>query len=83
MRVPFVFLLSLEVTHELNLRSYIPSLDSTLMGPLSIDGLAVHKESISIDIAIAVERHMNGDVESPLEYQIERDQDRHEVTVEI
>ncbi|VDC04515.1 unnamed protein product [Peniophora sp. CBMAI 1063] len=49
----------------------ISSLNSTLMGPLSIDGLAAHKESIAIDISIAVERHINENMESPIECHVE------------
>ena len=62
----------------------MPSLNSTLMGPLSIDALASHKESIAIDIAIAVERHMNGDnVESSVDYQSEREQEGHKLALEV
>ncbi|KZV65612.1 STE3-domain-containing protein [Peniophora sp. CONT] len=58
------------------------SLDSTLMGPLSLDGSVARKESISIDIAIAVERCMSGDMESSVEHREGRDESQ-EVAVEV
>ena len=60
----------------------MPSLSSTLMGPLPIDELAAHKESIAIDIAIAVERHLNSDMETPVESPVELQQG-HKITVDV